>query len=214
MLRTWRGMTFSSTKRLSIDLRFPNRFSNVSQQVKPVSTGRRLVLTYHLIHSTLGPDVLAAGSNKSMAKLDLLFSYWRANVKEETSLLSYLLKDRVTDEKLSYGGLEGNNLQVVTYVRQAAEKYGFCIYLANMKRTIDGSGYDYDVWDEIELDQSEAESILTRVVEMDGTEVAKGMEFSDEMFIQEEPFEGVDPDDEDHCGGILSHGMITPLSTG
>ena len=203
MLRTWPGMPFSFTKPIITDIRFPGRFSNFTQQVNPILTGRRLVLTYHLIHSTLGPDVLAAGSNKSMAKLDSLFSYWRANVREETSMLSYLLNDKVKDENLSYNGLDGNNLQVVTYLRQAAEKYGFCVYLANMKRMIDGSQYDYDDWQEIEIDQSEAESTLTRVVEMDGTEVAKGMEFGDELLIQEDSFEGVEPDDEEHSGTVV-----------
>jgi hypothetical protein len=159
---------------------------------------------YNLVHSTLGPDVLAAGSNKSIAKLDLLFSYWRENIKEETSMLAYLLKDEVDDAKLSYSDLEGNNLQVVTYLRQAAEKYGFYIYLANMKRSIEGEEEDYDDrFYEREIHQSQAESILKRVVELDGTEVAKGMEFGDEMLIQEEPFEGVEPDDEEYSGTVV-----------
>lgn len=91
---------------------------------------------YSIFHFTLGPDVLRAGSNKSMAKFDLLFSYWKDNVEDETSLLASLLDDVVADESLSYSGLEGSNLQVVTHLRQAAEKYGFCVYLANMERSI------------------------------------------------------------------------------
>jgi hypothetical protein len=139
-----------------------------------------------------------------MAKLDMLFSYWRKNIEEETSMLAYLLEDEVEDEKLSYSGLEGNNLQVITYLRQAAEKYDFCIYLAKMKRSINGEDYDdYDDFHERDLDQSEAESILERIVELDGTEVAKNMEFGDEMLIQEEPFEGVEPDDEENSGTVL-----------
>lgn len=183
----------------SRDLRYPIRFHDVAYNVRPVSAGRRLVLTYNLVHSTLGPDILAASSNKSMAKLDLLLSYWKENVEEEHPALAYLLKDKVDDDKLSYSGLKGQDLQVVKYLRHVAEKYGFSIYLASLKRSIkldeeyedDRFGYERD------LDQSEAESMLERVVDLDGTDLAKGMHFEDEMLIQQEPFEGVEPNDED-----------------
>lgn len=176
-----------------------NRFSNVSHGQSPISAGRRLVLVYNLFHSTLGPDVLRAGSNKSMAKLDALFDYWRNNFEDETSMLSSLLETTLPDKTLSYSSLYGSDLQVVTYLRQAAEKYGFCVYLANMKRSIycgEMDDYDYGML-EREIDQSAAESTLTRVVELDGFEIANGMEFGDEMFIQDEAFEDVKPDDDD-----------------
>lgn len=164
-----------------------------------VSNGRRLILMYNLFHSTLGPDVLRAGSNKSMAKLDRLFSYWKDNIKEETSALAHLLDDVVADDALSYGGLEGSGLQVVTYLRQAAEKYGFCVYLADMERTVkyEYETYDYYDTDWKEVDQSDAVSTLTRVVELDGFEVAKGMQFSDDMYIQEDVFADIEPDEND-----------------
>ena len=182
---------------LTHDLIF--RFHDVTREVRPVSAGRRLVLTYNLVHSTLGPDVLAAGSNKSMAKLDLLFSYWKENVEEETSILAYLLNDALDKDKLSHDGLEGQDKQIVTHLRQASEKYDFCIYLASLKRSIQLNSEDYDDrFYKREIDQSEAESTLERVVELDGTELAKGMYFEDGMLIQEEPFEGVEPDDEEY----------------
>jgi hypothetical protein len=98
---------------------------------------------------------------------------------------------------LSYNELQGQDLQVVNYLRQAGGKYGFCIYLASLKRSIELSGDD-DSFHERELDQDEAISSLTRVIELDGTEVAKGMEFEDDMLIQEEPFEDVEPDEEEY----------------
>jgi hypothetical protein len=147
----------------------------------------------------LGPDVLAAGSNKSVAKLDLLFSYCKENVEEETSLLAYLLNDELDDDKLSYNGLEGQDLRAVTHLRQASEKYDFCIYLASLKRSIQlNDEDDDDRFHEREIDQSGAKSTLERVVELDGTELARGMYFEDEILIQEEPFEGVEPDDEEY----------------
>lgn len=179
-----------------------NRFLDVTYEQKPISSGRRLVLAYTRFHSTLGPDVLRAGSNKSMARLYFLFSYWKDNVKEETPMLASVLDKLVDDKNLSYGGLAGSNLQVVTYLRQAAEKYGFCIYLADMERSIEYAGEDD--YDEMihessrDIDQSRACSTLTRVVELDGLEIAKGMHFEDDMLIQEGAFDEAEPDDDDY----------------
>src|SRR3954452_10164895 len=109
-----------STQRLTV----PTRFSDVAHELKPVSSGRRLVLTYNLIHSNLGPDVLSAGSNRSMAKIETLFSYWNDNLKEEPSRLYFLLEDRLHDENLSYDGLKGDDLQVVKHLRDAGRNTG------------------------------------------------------------------------------------------
>jgi hypothetical protein len=154
----------------------------------------------------LNPDVLAASSNKSMAKLDMLFSYWKENVEEETSALAYLLKVKLKDGNLPYNELQGQDLQVVNYLRQVGGKYGFCIYLASLKRSIEVSEDDDDFFHEREMDQDDAISSLTRVIELDGTEVAKGMDFEDDMLIQEEPFEDVEPDDEE-----CDHGTTTAV---
>ncbi len=185
-----------------------DRFSDVNCEVKSVSSGRRLVLTYNLVHATLNPDVLAASSNKAMAKLDMLSSYWKGNVEEETSALAYLLKVKLRDGSLSYDELKGQDLQVVNYLRQVGGKYDFCIYLASLERSIEVSG-DYDSWHEREINQDEAISSLTNVIELDGINVARGMEFEDDMLIQEEPFEDVEPDDEEYDRVLYSRTVLT-----
>jgi hypothetical protein len=40
--------------------------------------------------------------------------------------------------------LEREDLRVVTYLRQAAENYGFCIYLASLNRSIKLNDEDED----------------------------------------------------------------------
>lgn len=141
-----------------------------------------------------------------MAKLDMLFSYWTENVEEETSALAYLLEDKLKGENLSYNELQGQDLQVVNYLRQAGGKYDFCLYLASLKRSIELNEDDDDFPNEREIDQCDAISSLTRVIEFDGTEVAKGMDFEDDMLIQEEPFEDVKPDEEE-----WDHGTATAV---
>ena len=139
-----------------------------------------------------------------MAKLDMLFSYWKENVEEECSALAYLLKVKLKDRNLSYNELQGQDLQVVNYLRQAGGRYGFCIYLASLKRSIELNEDDDDFFHEREIDQDDAISSLTRVIELDGTEVAKGKDFEDDMLVQEEPFEDVKPDDEESDHGTTT----------
>jgi hypothetical protein len=162
-----------------------------------------LVLTYSLVHSTLGPNELSAGSNKSIAKVNSLFSYWKKNIDHETSALAFMLNDRVDDEILSYSALKGEDLRVVTLLRDAGEIYDFSVYLGGMKRWIplNEEYEDYEFHYERELDQSDAKSMLSRVVELDGTEVAKDMDFED-VLIQEDAFDDVEPDDEDSDTGF------------
>ena len=119
-------------------------------------------------------------------------------------MLASLLDNVVADNSLSYSGLGGSNLQFVTYLRQAAEKYGFCVYLANMERSItyEEDDCDYEMFEK-EIDQSEAVSTLIRVVELDGFEIAKAMNFEDDMLIQEEAFNEVEPDD-DYDGTVFT----------
>lgn len=143
-----------------------------------------------------------------MAKLDMLFSYWKENVEEDTLALAYLLEDNLKGENLSYNELQGQDLQVVNYLRQAGGKYGFCIYLASLERSIELSG-DYDAWNERELNQNDAISSLTSVIELDGTEVANGMDFEDDMMIQEEPFEDVEPDEEEYDRVLYFRTVLT-----
>ena len=60
---------------------------------------------------------------------------------------------------------------------------------------------DYEMFEK-EIDQSEAVSTLIRVVELDGFEIAKAMNFEDDMLIQEEAFNEVEPDD-DYDGTVF-----------
>ncbi|MAD86934.1 MAG: hypothetical protein CL912_28595 [Deltaproteobacteria bacterium] len=174
------------------------RFHDVTHALKPVTAGRRLTLTYHLVHENLGPDVLAASSNKTFGKLDMLFSYWHANVQEEVLHLGYLLDGKYRkNPDLSFDMLEGADKETVTYLRDAGSKHGVCIYLAELTRWVDLNDYDDD-WgadDSDCIDQESACTYLTNVVELDGTQIAQNLFFEDDFLVQEDAFEAVDYDE-------------------
>lgn len=174
------------------------RFHDVTHALKPVTAGRRLTLTYHLVHENLGPDVLAASSNKTTGKLDMLFSYWHDHAEEEVLQLGYLLDGKYRKKSdLSFDALEGVDRETVTYLREAGSKHDVCIYLAKLSRWVDLNDYDDD-WDADEsdlIDRDSACTYLTKVVELDGTQIAQNLFFDDDFLVQDDAFEDVDYDE-------------------
>lgn len=200
------------------------RFSDVTHEVKPVLSGRRLVLTYNLIHESLGSKELSANSNTTMAKLRLLLPAWIKNLdagEEMPTSLAFLFEHQYTDASLCYDGLKGHDHQVASHLREACTEFGVCFYLANLDKTISGGcddeygdygGYGgYAMSGDVHeiIDETDRETSLKRVVELDGTEVAQGLEFDEESFIQLAPLEDEDPDDEDYSGFTGNEGVST-----
>lgn len=181
-----------------------SRFADVTHEVKPVLSGRRLVLTYNLIHITLGSKELGANSNKAMSKLRPLLSRWKEDVDEDPFLpatLAFLLEHQYTDASLCYDGLKGHDLQVAAHLREACEEHGFYFYLANLERSVEG-GCDEDEYGgggyhEI-MDEIDQKTFLKRIIQIDGTDTGKDLDFDEELFIQEDPFGKEEPDDEDY----------------
>lgn len=148
--------------------------------------------------------------------LRLAFSWWKNNLEDQLlpTYLAYLFKHQYTDASLSYDGLKGHDRQVAAHLREVCTEYGFCVYLANLERSVYG-GCDEDD-DETNsagfhdiIEECDKEASLKRVVDLDCSEVARDLEFDEETLIQKEPFEEVDPDDEDYSGFTGNEGVST-----
>ncbi|TVY13045.1 hypothetical protein LARI1_G009289 [Lachnellula arida] len=107
-------------------------FSDVTHEVKPVLSGRRLVLTYNLVHQTLGPKELGANTNAAMSKLRLLLPAWIKGLEEDDTFpttQAFLFEHQYTDASLCYDGLKGHDRQVASYLREACNELGFVFTL-------------------------------------------------------------------------------------
>ena len=216
---TWHGGASNATLfygKVADRSRF--RFADVTHEVKPVLSGRRLVLTYNLVHTTLGSKELEADSNRTLSKLRLLLSGWNEGTERDPKLpktLAYLFENQYTNASLCYDGLKGHDHQVAAHLREACNHNDFCFYLTNLTRTLEG-GCDEDDFlyggcgdsDYHEITEKvKRQIILDRIVELDGTEVAKDLEFDEDLFMQEEPFENEERDDEDYSGFTGNEGV-------
>jgi hypothetical protein len=127
-------------------------------EVKPVTSGHRLVLTYNLIHDTLGPRELAATSDITIAKLKSIFSCWNDKIGGDPLLqapLAFILEHQYTEIALSEDALKGRDQHVASHLRPACEESGFLLYLASFTRMIRGS---------VEMDYGDPEDWMREVI--------------------------------------------------
>lgn len=136
--------------------------------------------------------------------------------------LAFLLEHKYTNASLCYNGLKGHDRQVAAHLREACQELGFYFSLASFQREVYG-GCDedggYGDWDDDGDDDggnfhviSEDISIsasLSKVVDLEGMEVDKDLEFDEKDFIQKDPFENKAPDSEDYSGYTGNEGVST-----
>ncbi|KAG9238196.1 hypothetical protein BJ875DRAFT_437669 [Amylocarpus encephaloides] len=203
---------FETSKFSDYNASFLAWFSDVTHEVKPVISGHRLVLTYNLVHRSLGPRDLSASSDSTGAKLGALFSEWKEGLHKSpyTRLVAYELEHQYTDASLCLGGLKGKDQVVGMSLQQVCKEFGFSFYLANFEQTIYGECDEGDVYRQdfhAITEHCDRSASLLKVVELDGSEVAKHIQFSVENFTRDVCFEDSDPDDEDYSGYTGNEGV-------
>lgn len=189
------------------------RFSDVTYEVRPVVSGHRLVLTYNLVHETLTTNELAAGSNKSLAKLRKLFARWKSGVDADECEFSHFhhLLSAYTPNSLGFGTLKGEDHESVSLLRQICDETGFSLYLANMETCLKGTGDGcdedpyQDPWDQEMVDIEETTTTLEKVIDIEGRVVAENLSVEEPEFLEEDPFEDKKPDDRGDDGEQLKH---------
>lgn len=204
-------------------------FSDVSHEVKPITSGRRLVLTYNLIHNTIDSKELNSRSDKGMAKLRAVFSRWK-EMQDAPKTLALLLDHQYTEASLCYAGVKGHDQHVGSHLREICEEHGFYLYLANLEKSVfgecDEDDYDYDSygygsgygrsrdfrrqssWHKI-IEVCDTIISLKRVVDLEGVEVGTDMGFDEETFVQPNALKNAEPDDEDYSGFTGNEGVST-----
>jgi 2-oxoglutarate-Fe(II)-dependent oxygenase superfamily protein len=152
--------TFSSSSASEFDYSYAAWYSDITHEVKPVTLGYRIVLTYNLIHR---PSAMLLGSRDNLTpKLTSALELWAGLCKETfpisdqpvewfpgdddgacpTALL-YMLDHKYTPAELSFSRLKGVDQARVAELRKACEQTGFPFFLANIVRSEMGSVDEY-----------------------------------------------------------------------
>jgi 2OG-Fe(II) oxygenase superfamily len=227
VVATHRGesLTFSSSLGSDFGFSYAAWYSDVTHEVKTVTSGYRLVLTYNLIHQPLA--ALLERQDKNSAKLISLLESWAVLCDEVypsknepvewlpdeyndnddcPRALLYTLDHQYTSAELSFSRLKGIDQGQVSEARRACEKTGFSVFLVNIEKSEMGaveedwdSGYDRDSHHYIS-DLIESSLFLSHIIGPKGRiTFSKEVTINNAIFVQEDPFPD-EPDHEDFTG--------------
>ncbi|RAL00834.1 uncharacterized protein BO80DRAFT_88583 [Aspergillus ibericus CBS 121593] len=196
-------------------------YADVTHELKPVASGYRVVLVYNLIHH---PSAALLNSKASQAdKLAHLLVPWARPADEDAiryldgwdtdpydmypPALVYLLENQYTSAKLGISQLAGTDESRFMQLRNACERAGLEIFLANVEKKDTGevhndkcedgdwSWRDNGTHEFIELMRSSLE--FSQVVDLEGNVIGEHLPFPERMLVQADTFNR-DPDYEDY----------------
>ena len=194
-----------------------SRYADVTHEVKAVTSGYRLVLTYNLIDLSQGLQRSADMLTREKKMLKRIISSWTSSVERPASkapnFLAYKFDHEYTDASLKFQSLKGLDKVKAEYLREVCARAKASFFLASMKRIVMGScedGYgDYSrkwsqqrnrsqgmrVFEEVFEDSTE----LKRVIHLDGSVLAREVPIVEADIVQEKPF-ARGPDKENFTG--------------
>ncbi|KAK4894231.1 hypothetical protein LTR27_007599 [Elasticomyces elasticus] len=200
-------------------------YSDVRHEVKPITFGYRLVLTFNLVQDVAQGQGYGVGFVMRFPNLEEAIRMWSRACAEEgddTPAL-YALEHQYTDASISLQALKANDLAKAQALKQFAIQHNFVLYLASCEKEVSGDAeegdddydgysrskrrrYGYDDYgetsDEYHQITYETESSLRiqRLVDLTGTELAQNLEIAEEDFLQDAPYEDRDPTECEHTG--------------
>lgn len=148
-------------------------YADVSHEVRPVTSGYRLVLTYNLVQDQMMPRQSASVLDESHARLESLLTAWSTNFGN-TDQMVYPLEHKYTQASLCLNNLKGHDAAKGRYLEQLCARNGVYWFFGRMtKETQDedcGYGYGYG-------DDDEENFTLDHIVSPTGKEIK--LNFSD-----------------------------------
>lgn len=208
------------------------RYSDVSHEVLPVTSGYRFVLTYNLAMDSAAalPSATALLRDQSRELRQALES-WSHEVKtgrREAEPLYYVLEHKYTEANISLKHLKTIDQARVQCLQMLCSELDFDLFLTTLEKkdigTAEGGyGYDkyddyYDEDDEEEDDDEDGHHDIEDIIDTEytakfifdlaGNKIVSSVEFGEDDVIQEDAF-GDEPDKEEYEGYMV---RLTPHS--
>jgi len=204
-------------------------YTDVKHEVKPVTSGYRLALSYNLIHGAPSdvPMPTLPEMGNAMARIRRVLRKWRDERYEELPdmpLLAYLLNHEYSQHDLGRGlkALKGVDAHRVRTLRDVAEELGYLVILARLEHNVSGAAddsyhhrrsryshydYDYDDDDEDEdtpgmLEVIESSTGITGLVDLNGDSLLsfRNINLEEKNIVQIKPFDNKQPDQKEYEG--------------
>lgn len=190
-------------------------YADVLHEVKPVTSGYRLVLTYNLIRP------LKEHSSRRITPLDKMANlikplkmYNRDLVEAGNTFPNFLvhrLAHQYTQASLRAELLKGEDLVQIQCLKEAANGLKFGLYLANMEKEVLKTDESYESYYSTEEEEELERNIVLRyVANLDGTRVddfsQSSVPVDEEAILDHEVYDEEDPDEEEHTGHTGNEG--------
>lgn len=175
---------FATSKFSSFDLTALAWYSDVTHEIKPISSGHRLVITYNLLQQG-GTHPSPGLFIEQQAQLRGLLQKWTSAAR-----IIYRLDHKYSESSLSIQNMKGRDAQLVRCLKQACEETGFYVLLSIMTRTESGEDEYYGGEEEDTLQ-------LDCVKSLDGNHIAKSIDVEMREILGPDPYKNRNADSED-----------------
>ena len=185
-------------------------YTDVAHEVKPVTSGYCLAISYNLINTSRGlPAPHLPAMHSGVSDVQQIFRMWAQGNYGRTrssGTIAYLLGHQYSDVGLEFAALKGKDAAFISNIQRAAEKEGVHLRLGNLVCEVSGdAGSDYGHCSRAPrmemVDDTEYRIEGLYDSEGDLFKLQRPIRLSEELdLIPENPFEGEKPDDEDFEG--------------
>ena len=174
-------------------------YTDVLHEVKPVTSGYRLALSFNMIHTS--PDkplpTVSSQADGPCAKLRRVLCEWK-EISGSPESIAYLLKHQYSEADFRRGAsrLKGEDSQRMAFVRAATEGLDYAILLAKVEYRVS----EPDEYGCCNDDEDRYINItISNVVDLDGQAVLSGhssMDIDKDCFLPKNALQDVRPDGE------------------
>ena len=134
---------FDLSKSLIVIMSDECRYADVMHEVRPVTSGYRLVVVYNLVQTSPGLTQSAARLSSEKNKLEKTLAAWHRGVKKGNDsapvFLAYALDHEYTEASLNLDSLKGLDKVKANCLVQSCSQTDVGIYLASCEKTQSGS---------------------------------------------------------------------------
>lgn len=171
----------------------------MTHEVKPVTRGHRLVLTYNVINTQPALVKLPTASSFSRSDRELaqIFKCWNENATTP-DFLCHFLDHKYTQDSLRMSRLVGGDQALLHQVIRAADRTDFALFLATFEYMLHG-GCEDDSSARI-YEQYNSHTKLQKMVDLEGNVVATDVDINEDQIVQDVNFAREEPDDEEFQG--------------
>ena len=185
-------------------------YTDVIHEVKPVTSGYRLAISYNLVNTSRGlPAPHLPDMHSAVSGVQRIFHMWANgdyDRKHSSGTIAYILDHQYSDVGLEFAALKGKDAALISNIQRVAEKEGVSLRLGNLVYEVSGdagsdNGYGCRAPKMRLVDDTEYRIEGLYDLEGDLAKLKRPIRLSEELdLIPKDPFKGEKPDEEDFEG--------------